>query len=1174
MQLADKLSTMDSVQDLIWILEQTSMVLAFQFASAQLQQAFTQGVNSFTVADRKHLRSLLLPILNSRVEWFGLSPHGGIPGSFALSAFSQLLARVWRICWFEIADNIEESSSDSDDESWFAGAPHKSHSAASGMNVSSATGSTGVFGSGINGNNSGEGEDPLLHVVAKKMATENPTLPSLLVGITLLVSSIEELSKPLPHLWPAVQRKTAVAFRDRCLLDIFKLGISTLQKVMRSPTPMTEPSKSHQRQLVSATLDLILKVFTFDFVGTMPDESSDDLGIIHIPASWSPIFENPDTFATFSEFYIQSIGQNQEKAMEILSSFVSVRSSVFGASASQAIFLKSFFEFLYKILADKIGLADSPTNRHILCRLLVRLKCNFHLSQFMAVPSWKSVIESIAQFHINLMNDDECNPNLLYYIMHWWQRLCVSVGYLNANSEPTHLNEIIPTLISSFIRSQLAREENFPDDEDALINNKQLQAILTNVPTILDVSGRAEVITLIIDLFNQLGSSFSSYTSYNPEGTPAQLGIIERQLALLVHIISLLSIERSMSLSSSSITDLLSSGNKNEMDEFGEVSPAVAAAEQMENLELEMVSCVFNLLQLHDERYGIHGPGPGSQQLEYALTCFLRSFSSSYFTSDNIEKRKIHMMLTERYGLSSKESVLEVILSKVALNLKIWVNGTDVAKETLQLFLALVNGGHSSRLVSKSELVASLLANHTSLDLGDSERNRREFYRVLGRIAFKDSEIDELYNFLEPFDGKLSDLRDRLQMAKPEQLNELASPLMYALCDIRGALMACTTSAGYENFFDWFYPAGYYETLCLLAIQRYAGYNWSVVWSVLRFVEEMVTNTHKRIQFPSASPDGHRLFRDTANILIILSEKIMDIQLPPTGGMGAARSYLGNLEQIDALDASVKGAMDTRFKAISLMLRIFSRLLGSASDFANIGVFALFGDKIVSDLFISTCRVIFSMDIEDAQGYPKVIDVLYIALENICLHNIADLLGSDLAAASEALSEVLLLLKRGLRSKVVRIVCCCTQALEKIATNQWNHMHKRKRPDAPPSIFTDTHIDTLTDIMFELVDLVLIDRDMIHWTLCRPLFVLIQLLPGSFATIQASIIKSQAHIPDRAAKLEEAFKALSEGLDSSMRPENREKFTHNALALKNTCKTLIDFNLLYRDMASPNAPNL
>lgn len=1172
MALSERLSSRDSASELLNILKQSSEILSVHFASKQLQQVFTEGVNSFSVADRAELRRELLPILFERIEWFCRAPVSSIPGSMALTAFAPLLARVWRICWFEIADNIdlEQDSDSDDDDTWTGSISAPKSSQAGGMHMSDA--STGVFRRTGNGEAGGpEVDDPLLHVVAKKMILENPTLPSTLVGVSVLLASVEEMSKQLPHLWPAVQRKTAVAFRDRCLLDIFKLGLQTLQKLLVSPTPVSEPTKTQQRSLVIATLKLLQQVFSFDFVGTSPDESNDDLGIIHIPASWSVVFESPDTLRTLTEFYNMTSGTEQKETLELLSSLVSVRSNLFGTSAGQLIFLGNFFEFLGKTITSHKGLEDL-TNVHIICRLLVRLKCNFTLTQFVSVPTWKELIELVAQFHLDIMNSADCNPNVLFYIMSWWQRLASSVAYLSATAEPTHLPDIIPSLVRSFLHSQLKREEIYPDDEVALLNDKQLPLIISAVPQLLEIAGRTEIMTLIIELFNEFGARFSSFSQIAYQGEPPlELTILERQLAFLVHLVSMLAIERGSTMASSynlSASRLIDGVEGSIMDEQ-------TAADQLESIEIEMISCVFVLLGLHDERFANQGPAGGSYQLEYALASFLRQFSSNYFALDDVEKRKLQKMLDERHGMSTKEMVLNKILSKIAFNLDKWSQdkwtqdlppGTDVTKETLQLFLALVIGAHSSRLIAKSELVSQLLANHTSLDWGSNERYRREFYRVLGRIAFKDSEIAELHKFLEPFEIKLVELRDELARDTPEELYAIAPKLSQTLCDLRGALMACHTPSGYETFFEWFYPGGYYESICYVAIQCYAGYNWKVVWNVLRFVEELVTNTHKRIQFPGTSPDGHRLFRDTAHLLIGVAEKIMQIPVPQGEARSSASAMgFGPIGGDPEGDSASKGLVDTRYKAISLFLRIFSRLLSGASDFANIGVFAMFGDKIVSDLLMAACNVIFSMNMEEAQGYTKVIDVLYIALENICMHNLADLLGQDAAVTSAALGQVLLLLKRGLRSKVVRILCCCTQSLDKICMNHYHATQKlRSRPDSNPTVFSDNHIDLLGDIMFELLDLVLVDHDMIHWTLCRPLFVLVQLLPDVFGAIQQAIIASQ-HLNVR-QQLEEAFRALYVGVDRTMRPENREKFTTNALELKNTCKTLIDFNVLYKEM--------
>src|SRR5687768_10110590 len=98
---------------------------------------------------------------------------------------------------------------------------------------------------------------------------------------------------------------------------------------------------------------------------------------------------------------------------------------------------------------------------------------------------------------------------------------------------------------------------------------------------------------------------------------------------------------------------------------------------------------------------------------------------------------------------------------------------------------------------------------------------------------------------------------------------------------------------------------------------------------------------------------GHRLFRDTANLLIVVAEKIL--AMPTTSGFSLRSATSGmmnsmSLRQTQSLggaENTAKTDSDNRYKAILLFMRIFSRLLGGASDFANIGVFALFGDKIV-----------------------------------------------------------------------------------------------------------------------------------------------------------------------------------------------------------------------------------
>lgn len=75
-------------------------------------------------------------------------------------------------------------------------------------------------------------------------------------------------------------------------------------------------------------------------------------------------------------------------------------------------------------------------------------------------------------------------------------------------------------------------------------------------------------------------------------------------------------------------------------------------------------------------------------------------------------------------------------------------------------------------------------------------------------------------------------------------------------------------------------------------------------------------------------------------------------------------------------------------------------------------------------------------------------------------------------------------------------------------------------------------------------------------------------MPEQFGQIKSFMIQSQSRLPEIAQKLEDEFKALNEGLDNSMRDENRERFSNNALALKNACRQMLDFTSLYKEMAA------
>ncbi|VDO56096.1 unnamed protein product [Onchocerca flexuosa] len=77
------------------------------------------------------------------------------------------------------------------------------------------------------------------------------------------------------------QRKTASSFRDGYLFDIFELSTSMLRKTVNG-------SRINERELstVSCLLQLSLNCLSFDFIGSLADETNDDNATVQVPTLW------------------------------------------------------------------------------------------------------------------------------------------------------------------------------------------------------------------------------------------------------------------------------------------------------------------------------------------------------------------------------------------------------------------------------------------------------------------------------------------------------------------------------------------------------------------------------------------------------------------------------------------------------------------------------------------------------------------------------------------------------------------------------------------------------------------------------------------------------------------------------------------------------------------------
>lgn len=101
----------------------------------------------------------------------------------------------------------------------------------------------------------------------------------------------------------AKQRKIASSFRDSVLYEIFQISREFLQEGLESlKNSSFQDSKDHQT-LINNLLRLSLSCLSFDFIGTSPDESSDDLTTVQIPTNWKPAFLDNNTLQLYFDLY-------------------------------------------------------------------------------------------------------------------------------------------------------------------------------------------------------------------------------------------------------------------------------------------------------------------------------------------------------------------------------------------------------------------------------------------------------------------------------------------------------------------------------------------------------------------------------------------------------------------------------------------------------------------------------------------------------------------------------------------------------------------------------------------------------------------------------------------------------------------------------------------------------
>ncbi|XAR54505.1 hypothetical protein NMG60_11029657 [Bertholletia excelsa] len=542
------------------------------------------------------------------------------------------------------------------------------------------------------------------------------------------------------------------------------------------------------------------------------------------------------------------------------------------------------------------------------------------------------------------------------------------------------------------------------------------------------------------------------------------------------------------------------------------------SADSQEVIDAELSARVLRLINIADS--GLHSQryfDLSKQRLDRAILIFFQHFRKSYVGDQAMHSSKqLYARLSELVGIHDHLLLLNVIVQKIATNLKCYTECSEVIDHTLSLFLELASGYMTGKLLLKLDTIKFIIGHHTREHfpfLGEYKcsRSRTTFYYTIGWLIFAEESPAKFKSSLDPLLQVFISLE-----STPDAVfrtDEVKYALIGLMRDLRGIAMATNSRRTYGLLFDWLYPA--HMPIILKGISYWAD-TPEVTTPLLKFMAEFVLNKAQRLTFDSSSPNGILLFREVSKLLIAYGSQILS---------------LPNLADIYAF----------KYKGIWICLTILSRAL--AGNYVNFGVFELYGDRALADALDIALKMTLSIPLADILAYRKLTRAYFAFLEILFNSHIVFILNLN----TNTFMHIVGSLESGLKGLDTNISSQCASAVDNLAAFYFNNITTGEAPTSAASINLARHISEcptlFTEILKTLFEIVLFEDCSNQWSLSRPMLSLILIGDQIYSDLKAHILASQP--ADQHPRISLCFDKLMADVTRSLDSKNRDKFTQN-----------------------------
>ncbi|RKO90217.1 hypothetical protein BDK51DRAFT_32228, partial [Blyttiomyces helicus] len=608
-----------------------------------------------------------------------------------------------------------------------------------------------------------------------------------IIGLQLYLYLVLEFTQQLTVLKSLQRhRKASSNFKDTQLLPILEHAVAALRDLASRNINATAGRSVRRRvareifatpeqyaKIEEYALTLMKSCLSFDFLGTSPDESSEDIGAIQIPSAWKRVVGQMATWQLVFECYKKFNPLNARLAMELRSLF---------NETEKVTFLEWILDATVNIMASP-GLND-PATFHEFCRLLARSKTVYQVSELQKQSKYSAWIERVTDFSIRSFDPANWAKQSGVYVLTFWSKMALSAPTGNTGSQTAvELEKLMARVTQAFVTSRV--ESTDPDDPGATsrtINSPPSQdSDLSDEGTLFPI---LELLASVVRFGYKENAAF--ICSY--------FDAVAQQFEVCHSALSLSALETGFgSLNVASDPNrpqdsARNGGNDPETlrqkielceDKFAWLVSVIGAAiggriahSGAEDMDVIDGGKAFQLINVLERFMTSSRNKHINEKLELALIFFLQNFRKSYIGDQSHRSSKVYVRLGELLGMNDQTSVLTVILQKLANNLKFRWTKELVITRSLQLFANLASGYTSARSLRKTEIARLLLKHHTGdhfpfLGSSTHRKSRTLYYEGLARLLFADDETSEaeFLNFVAPFGERLERLR-RLSTAQ------------------------------------------------------------------------------------------------------------------------------------------------------------------------------------------------------------------------------------------------------------------------------------------------------------------------------------------------------------------------------------------------------------------------